>query len=312
MQKFIALIIIIINGVVNAQQFSTNGALLLKAQITLGNQNQGVKIGAYGVANGRFGDIALEAGAGIYAGYVFKRHNAKTSDIHFGYDLFSLAGLGKNDNLLVSSFFIDTPLLLENQNNQNFYGFGLGFEKEFLPHDLSEFDQRLAKFLLRFANANHSINIQFKNDLKLGRLVNGEGTDFGNTGSLYVSYSTIQSPFEAYLFGIGLQLFTPEADYSLTPNNPINSDDGSKNVWFTKGKHPHLFYANLFGFGSYQDEGVYVFAKAGVNSQKLGAYIQNTLHDSFGLNPRYPWDVSASDKLFVEGGIGLFIPENND
>ena len=38
----------------------------------------------------------------------------------------------------------------------------------------------------------------------------------------------------------------------------------------------------------------------GYNSQQLGAYIQNTLHDGIGLNPRFPWNVRAQDKIYVE------------
>ena len=37
-----------------------------------------------------------------------------------------------------------------------------------------------------------------------------------------------------------------------------------------------------------------------MNSQWIGAYIQNTLHDGFGLNPRFPWKVDEKDQLFFE------------
>jgi hypothetical protein len=33
--------------------------------------------------------------------------------------------------------------------------------------------------------------------------------------------------------------------------------------------------------------------------------VQNTLHDSFGLNPRFPWNVSAEDLFFIEGNTGV-------
>lgn len=313
MRRCLILIFIVINAsVLRGQDLQTNAGFLLKAQIKLGNQNQGFKVGAYGIANVRYNEIALESGAALFSGYLFKRHKTKTKDIHFGYDVFALMGIGKNDNLLASSFFMDTPLVYDPEKDQKFYGVGFGFEKEFLPENLKEFDQRLSKFLLRFSNANHSINIQFKNDFRFGKLMNGEGTDFGNTGILLVSLSRYSNPVEAYHVGLGLHLFTPEANYGLTPDNPQNSDDGSRNVWYTKGNHPKLFYANLYGFGRYQNEGVYAFAKAGINSQKLGAYIQNTLHDSFGLNPRYPWNVSAADELFIEISGGAFLPERND
>ena len=295
------------------QSFTSNGGVLIKAQIQLGNQNQGVKIGAYAVGAAHYGDVAIEGGIALYSGYLFKRHTVKTRGLHYGYDVFSLIGIGNNTNLLVSSFFADNPLLFSPEIDQKFYGLGFGFEKEFLPANLNEFDQRLGKFLLRFSNARHSINSQFKNDFKFGKVFNGQATDYGNTGHFSISYSEYQSPLRAIHIGAGLQLFTPEADYSRTPDNKVqNAADGSRPVWHTKGRYNKLFYANLYGYGSYQDDGVFAFAKAGLNSQKLGAFIQNTLHDSFGLNPRYPWDVTASDRIFIETGASLFIPEDND
>jgi hypothetical protein len=312
MKQLLSLYILLTIGIGYGQSFKTNGGFLLKAQIRLGNQNQGVKIGAYAIGAAHYGDAAIEGGVALYSGYLFKRHTAKTSGFNFGYDVFSLIGIGKNTNLLASSFFADTPLLFSEERDQKFYGLGFGFEKEYLPHNLSLFDQKIGKILLRFANANHSINTQFKNDFRFGKIFNGDGTDFGNTGMFQVSYSEHRNPQEAIHLGFGLKLFTPEADYSKTPNNPTNSDDGSRNVWYTKGDYTRLFYANVYGFGSYQDDGVFALAKAGVNSQKAGAFIQNTLHDSFGLNPRYPWDVAANDILFIETGGSLFIPESND
>ena len=312
MKKLLIIYVFLTTMIGQGQSLTTNGTVLFKAQIQLGNQNQGIKIGAYAVGAAHYGDAAIEGGFSLYSGYLFKRHRTKTSGIHYGYDFFGLAGIGKNTNLLVSSFFADNPLLFSVEKDQKFYGLGFGVEKEILPSNLTEFNQRVGKLLLRFANANHSINTQFKNDFRFGKVFRGDGTDFGNTGQFAISYSNYQSPLRATHIGIGLQLFTPEANYSLTPDNPLNSNDGSKNVWHTQGSHSRLFYANIFGFGSYQDDRGFAFAKAGINSQKAGAFIQNTLHDSFGLNPRYPWDTAVKDKLFIETGVGLFIPEDND
>jgi hypothetical protein len=47
-----------------------------------------------------------------------------------------------------------------------------------------------------------------------------------------------------------------------------------------------------------------------MNSEKLGAFVQNTLHDSFGLNPRFPWNVNKKDKLFLELNSSIFNTKN--
>ena len=283
-----------------AQSVRANAGFLIKAQITLGNQRQSFKLGAYGIGAVSYGDIALESGISLYSGYLLKKHKVKVSGFNYGYDAFLLGGIGQNRNLLASSFLEEAPLLTSIERDQQFYGFGFGIEKEFLPGELSAFNQRLGKLLLRLSNANHSINVQFKNDVRLGNVFNGEGTDYGATGKLQIGYSNIINAVEVYHVGIGVSLFTPNPDYSRTPSNTVNSDDGSKNVWFTKEPFSKLFYANLYAFGSYQKDSFSAGIKSGINSQKLGAYIQNTLHDSFGLNPRFPWDVSAKDLLFFE------------
>ena len=299
----------IFSGTLHSQEFSVNGRVLLKAEITLGNQNKGFKLGIYGVGNAQVGAIAMESGVGFYNGFLFGRHATKSIGVNAGYDAFGLIGVGKNDNLLVSSFFADNPLNYNVENNQNFVGIGFGFEKEFLPKSTNEFNQRLGKLLLRIGLNNQSINIQFKNDLRIGSFFLGSATDFGSTGALIVSFSRFNNFTEALHVGIGVQLFTPRQDYNRTPDNYLNSDDGSKNVWHTKGKHNNLFYANFYGFGGYQKDTYFGSLKAGVNSQKFGAFVQNKLHDGFGLNPRFPWNTAKRDRLFFELNGGIFNSE---
>jgi len=250
--------------------------------------------------------LAIEGSIALYSGYLFKKHTVKTSGFHFGYDAFILAGIGRNSNLLVSSFIEDGPLLANLEDDNFFYGLGFGFQKEYLPNDLEVYNQRLGKILMRFSNSNHSLNLQFKNDFKFKRLFNGDGTDFGATGMFQIGFSKILNPLEIYHIGMGVSLFTPRPDYSKTPNNILNSDDGSKNVWHTIPANSKLFYTNLYVFGNYQNNSYSGFVKTGMNSQKLGAYIQNTLHDGFGLNPRFPWNVSANDLFYFEVNGAIF------
>ena len=205
-----------------------------------------------------------------------------------------------------------TVLTFNPDGEGGFNGVGFGFQKEYLPGDLSQFNQKRGKIMFRFSNAQHSFDIAFMNDFKFGRLFNGDGTDFGNTGTLIIGYTEILSSNSSFRSGIALELFTPKPDYARTPNNPTNSDDGRKNVWYTETPYASLFYANLYAFGQYQDGDYNAFAKAGFNSQKLGAYIQNLLHDGIGLNPRFPWDVTAKDKIFTEVGGSLITTERYD
>jgi len=270
--------------------------------LTIGNQDQKIDLSLLGAGTIGYGDATIESVINVSVGQLLKKHTIKESGLFYGYDFFTLAGIGKNSNLLGANLANRNPTLLFNPNGEGgFNGIGFGFQKEFLPKNLAHFNQKRGKLLLRFSNAQHSFDITFINDFKF-LLFNGDATDFGDTGALTIGYTQIVSRDNIYRAGIALELFTPKPNYSRTPENPINSDDGRKNVWYTEAPFDSLFITNLYAFGQYQDEHYSAFAKAGLNSQKLGAHIQNTLHDSFGLNPRFPWDVTAKDKVIIEIG----------
>lgn len=291
-----------------SQSADVNGALLVGANISLGNQNQLFNFSLKGVGTFNYGDAAVEAGATIYLNRIFKRHTVQTNGISIGYEVFSLAGIGGNDNLLGASLFENSAsLIFDAGGNGGFKGLGFGFQRELLPNKLSVYTPRRASIMVRVSNDEHSFQLAFRNDLKLGNIINGQATDYAATGSLVLSYSNITSFHSAYLAGVAFDVFTPQPDYSKTPINRINSDDGRRNVWFVLPPFENLFYANLYGFGTYQDQFYALGGSLGVNSSKLGAYVQNTLHDSFGLNPRYPWDVAEKDTFYYElrGGINI-------
>lgn len=284
-----------------AQELDFHGGVQLKATVILGNQNQNFKLAIFGFGSANYNDIAIEAGATIFLNQLFKRHTVNITGLGYGYDLFSLIGIGQNSNLLGSSISnINSTLLVNPSGKGGFNGFGFGLEKEYLPGALKEFSPRRGAILTRFSNANHSINIAFFNDFRFGKLIRGEGTDYAATGTLKVSYTEINQDRLAYQAGIGIELFTPKADFSKSPDNPINSDDGRKNVWHTVAPFKDLFYANAYLFGTLQNNHFSGTLKLGYNSQRLGAYIQNTLHDGPGLNPRFPWNVRVKDKVFIE------------
>ncbi len=298
-----------------AQRLEVNGGFLAKAEITLGNQNQWLKLGLFGFGTANFGDIAIESGLSL-ASYTFlKRHTVKQKGLAYSYEFFVLGGVGQNSNLLGAATSEFNNTIVFNANGESgFHGLGFGFGKDYLPQKLKPYGLRKGQIIIRSSNAFHSLHIVFQNDVRLYRIFNGEGTDYGSTGSLTIGFANIVSNDVLYRVGAGIELFTARPDYSRAPRNPTNSDDGRKNVWFTLPPFRDLFYSNLYAFGIYQDnQGLAFSGKLGINSQKLGAFVQNTLHDGFGLNPRFPWDVTAVDKIIYElSGNVFFNATEND
>ena len=284
-----------------AQNLVFNGGIVAAISLTLGNQNKNIKANLSSIGALRYGDAALESGISLSIGKLLQRHTIKTKGFVYAYDFFTLIGIGENDNLLGSAVSsIESKLIFNPNTNSHFKGLGFGFQKEILPNTLAIFNNKIARFITRFSNNQHAFDISFFNDFKFGKLFNGEGTDFGSTGGLKLGYTKITSSTSVYRVGTVIELFTPKPNYTKTPNNLTNSDDGRKNVWHTHEPYSNLFYANAYAFGTYQNEHYNTSAKLGFNSQKLGAFIQNTLHDGAGLNPRFPWDVTAKDRVFYE------------
>ncbi|GAA4271664.1 hypothetical protein U6A24_13845 [Aquimarina gracilis] len=296
-----------------SQQINIDGGILLNAQITLGNQNQWLKLGAFGFGAINYGDISLESGISFATYQFLKRHTVKTSGLAYSYEFFALGGIGKNTNLLGASVSnMNTSIIYNPSGQGGFNGLGFGFSKDVLPKSLKSYGLKRGALYMRFSNSNHNIHLSFLNDFKIGWF-KGSGTDYGVTGSLNIGFTKIHDPITIYQLGLGIDLFTPRPNYSLSPRNPINSDDGRKNVWFTLPPFEDLFYGNLYGYGTYQEDYYSVHLKLGTNSQKAGAYIQNKLHDGLGLNPRFPWQVETKDKLYIEITGDAFLKEvSND
>ncbi|WP_091404882.1 hypothetical protein [Aquimarina amphilecti] len=289
-----------------SQRLSADGGVMLRAEITIGNQNQWLKLGAYGFGTLNYGDISVESGLSIATYQFLKRHTVKIPGLAYSYEFFALAGIGKNSNLLGSSVSnMNTSLLFNPNGKGGFNGLGFGFSKDYLPKSLKSYSLRRGAFLMRFSNANHNIHFSFQNDFSIG-LFKGAGTDYGVTGSLDIGFTKIIDPQTIQKVGIGIDLFTPRPDYSQSPRNSINSDDGRKNVWYTLPPFKELFYGNLYGYATHQENNVSVHAKLGANSQKTGAYIQNILHDGLGLNPRFPWPVETKNKIYLEISGNVF------
>lgn len=295
----------------NAQKLNSDFGLTLDVKVALGNQNKMLQVGmsTFGAVN--YAKVAIEGGFSLYKGFILQRHTIVNHGFIGGYDAFYLAGYGNNHNLLGSSLSqYKSPLLFYEDVENSFIGLGFGFEKQYLPYELQEFNQRLGRILIRYSKNQDSYGLTFKNDLRIGSLFYGDATDFGDTGTLQLSYTNILTPKDIQRFGFTLQLFTPKPDYNRIANHERNSDEGRKNVWHTLGTFKDVFYANAYVDYTYQSQNKAYQSKLGIESNKLGAYIQNKLHDNFGLNPRYPWHVTQANKLFVEGQFQYFMKNN--
>jgi hypothetical protein len=274
---------------------------MVKGTVLLGNQNQWLQVGAFGFGVLNYGNFSVESGLSFVSYQFIKRHTKKISGFAYSYEGFTLVGFGDNSNLLGSSVSkLNQEVVFNPNGDGGFVGLGFGFSKDYLPKELKSYGIKNGQFIMRFSNHNQSIHTVFTNDFKVGSLFNGERTDYATTGSFHVGFSSIIDANRIYQAGIGVALFTAQPNYSKPPRNPINSDDGRKNVWYTLPPFKDLFYTNLYGFAAYQDSNYSISSQLGMNSQRLGAFIQNKLHDGFGLNPRFPWNVTQKDKLFIE------------
>lgn len=297
------LLLFLVFGIITAksQTLKANGAVTLGVKVVVGTQNNIIQLilSAFGSSN--YNKAAIEGGGSVYVGYVTKRHTLRKKGLIHGYDIFYLMGYGNNTNLWVSSLSQqNSPLLYDFKKDNSFYGVGFGYEKQYLPKELDEFEQRIGRFLMRISKNDSSYGVSFRNDLRIGNLFYGNATDYGDTGTLKMTYSNAKNPRNIYQLGFAVELFTPQQDYTRIADNKMNSDDGRKNVWHTKGAFKNTFYTNAYLQFKWQYNHVAYQIKQGIQSQKLGAYIQNKLHDGFGLNPRFPWDTSKKNQWFVE------------
>ncbi|PKP24759.1 MAG: hypothetical protein CVU03_11125 [Bacteroidetes bacterium HGW-Bacteroidetes-2] len=296
---------------INAQNTVAKGGVSLKAEFAFGSQNQHFKLGSYFFGTINIGNFGTESGT-AFSVYLFtKRHGLKIPGLAYSYELFAMTGWGKSTNLLGSTIAIlPTESIFNPKGVGGFGGIGFGINKDILPRDLKKFNSRRGNFLLRYSNSNYSINLNFSNDMNF-LLFKGQGTDLGATGSLIITAVEIRG-YELRRLGIGLDVFTPVPDYLQLPRNTINSDDGWRNVWFNTNPYKDLLHANLYVDARFQENAFSWAGKIGVDSPKIGAYVQNVIHDSFGLFPRFSWPVEQNSKLFYEFTANINATITND
>ena len=180
----------------------------------------------------------------------------------------------------------------------DFAGVGFGFSRDRPSGSLAKFGVRRGHAIIRVGRGNESYHLHFANDFRAGPFW-GEATDLGATGTLVLGYAHANRSRQRRVV-LGFDMFTPVPDYLRAPSNPQNSDDGAKRSWFTTEPWADVFHGNLYvGLSEQQDDRL-ITMRAGVDSARLGAYIQNTIHDGFGLYPRYPWPTEQTAKPYVE------------
>jgi len=296
---FFILCFLFYSSISNAQNTKTNVGVSVKAEYTFGNQNHQFKVGTFVFGAVNIGNYGIESGAAFSTYLFLKRHGVKLPGIAYSYELFGMTGLGKNTNLLGSTIaLLPTESIFNPKGNGGFGGIGFGINKDILPDTFKKFNSRRGNFLLRYSTSDYSVNINFSNDMNFS-LFKGQGTDLGATGSLNITVAQINR-YELRRLGVGLDVFTPEPNYLLAPRNLKNSDDDWRNVWFNTNPFEDLFHANLYVDVRFQENAYAWAAKIGMDSPKIGAYVQNVIHDSFGLFPRFSWPVEQKATFFYE------------
>ena len=305
---WLCVVLTLVFSYANAQSFVyVQGGLGVKVAVTLGTQELDVKTGLSGFGVLHAGAFSVEGNLNIQLGSFLRHYGINKPGVFSYIEASILAGFGKNANMLGSNIgFTERVVLYDTTGRGNFYGLGWGIIMQPVSGSLSKFNNRRGSFNLRFAGDEGSFFISFANDFR-SSLMRGTGTDKGLTGQIKLGYTRLYNE-SVYTLATGFDLYTPEPDYVRPPRNPVNSDDGRKNVLYGTKPFSEVFHANLYMQVGYQSLSKYGYAKLGIDSPKIGAFVQNTLHDNFALYPRFGWPVHKNAKPYFElvpGYLGL-------
>ncbi len=272
----------------------------LSASFALGVQDiQGSIVANLGLLyQHRYGSIAWSSSAGM--DYNIFKYGVKHVAPTFYYENYVFFGDGRENNK--SDFTYVSNLYSSNYNLDNnintFSGFGIGAKRYFLKKDLKHFSNQQALIVGRIKTKKGMVVFRTNNDFKT-TLFRGGGTDQGETGRFYLSYSHVEGQ-QVHTLSLNLNLITPVPDYSRNPDNPVNSEYGMRAVLHGIAPHDNLFHGNFYVGYVYQEGMFNQTVELGVDSQKWGGFLQNILHDSFGLYPRFGWDMKAKNKLYFQ------------
>lgn len=273
-----------------------NGSISI--HLLIGTQLKAVNFGFSLFGTSTYKSVSVEGGINLNVSPFIQKFGMYRNNIAGSLEVFGLIGYGKNNNLLGSNIGLTrhTSFYDYTVKDGSFYGVGAMVNLNKITGDLRKFENAQGAILIRLSDKQKSFTINFANDAS-ARPFRRTGTDKGYTARVMINYTTIQNS-ELYGFGIGLDMFTPEADYSRVPRNERNSEDGMRIVSYNTKPFDNVFHLNLFLAIAYQSNDLSVDGRIGVDNPKLGAYLQNKLHDSFGLYPRFSWPVTQKGKFY--------------
>ncbi|MEM9024765.1 MAG: hypothetical protein AAGB22_13545, partial [Bacteroidota bacterium] len=278
-----------------------DGGVMASISLNLGLQenNLDLRLSLFGVAN--YKSTAAEAGINLTGNLFLEKFGISESGRNAVIEGFGLFGFGDNTNLLGMKAGRYSDVIAYDPNGQGgFYGIGVGVAQHLISGTLSKFATRQGSLLLRGSNGRGSVAINIYNDPKVG-FFHGSGTDKGPTGGVVVTYSRLADDRDALdVFTFGLDVFTPEPDYSRSPRNPKNSDHGSRVVAYTTEPYGDVFHANTYVGYQRQQDGWAGQLLLGLDNPRFGAKIQNVFHDNFALYPRFPWPTEKRSRLYLQ------------
>ena len=298
MRLFTIILLLLLSTKSFPTDFSGTLTGALSVNLLLGTQLKAVNFGVsiYGTATYQLASV--EGGVNINITPFIQKYGVYQGSFSGTLELFGLIGYGENENLLGSNIGLTKHTAFYDYRipDTRFYGLGMAIILNHLRGDLKKFQNKQGGLLLRFSDHQNSLAINVTNDVNVGPFAKS-GTDKGSTGRVMVSYTTIRDR-DLYGFGLGLDMFTPEPDHGNAPRSNTNSEDGSRPVWVNTEPYSDLFHLNLFASFVYQNEEINFDGRFGVDHYKIGAFIQNTLHDSFGLYPRFSWPVARKARFY--------------
>lgn len=217
-----------------------------------------------------------------------------------------IGGAKSTASLLFNSSDLALPYMHSaSRGFHTFSGGGLGVKKTLIGGELKPLSNQQAIIIARVVYPNYVYVFRMQNDFRIWPILYGSGTDQGETGNARLGIywkdnRVIQTA------GFNVALITPVPDYSKNPDNKLNSNNSSRAVLHSKGPFKNLYHGNFFLDYGYYSETFRGNVSLGIDSQKLGGGLQNAFHDSFGLYPRFGWNVQQKSKLYfqIKAGVG--------